>query len=109
MQISTRLKSVPVFYLTDAEMEDYLKEHQLPNEWDYFDPAKADDKRECGLHAAWGAQSHYFQGELRWSEYMSTSAAILHRLDRSYGIESQRGCEVIISITCSTLNRKPST
>jgi phosphoadenosine phosphosulfate reductase len=26
----------------------------LPNEWDYFDPAKADEKRECGLHASWG-------------------------------------------------------
>ena len=48
------LKVSPVFYLSDAEMEAYLKEHNLPNEWDYFDPAKADDKRECGLHAAWG-------------------------------------------------------
>jgi phosphoadenosine phosphosulfate reductase len=50
------LKISPVFYLSDIEMEEYLKEHQLPNEWDYFDPAKADDKRECGLHAAWGAK-----------------------------------------------------
>jgi phosphoadenosine phosphosulfate reductase len=33
------LKVSPVFYLS---------------EWDYFDPAKADEKRECGLHAAWG-------------------------------------------------------
>jgi len=48
------LKVSPVFYLSDAEMEAYLKEHNLPNEWDYFDPAEADDKRECGLHAAWG-------------------------------------------------------
>ena len=31
-------------------------EHNLPNEWDYFDPAKADEKRECGLHAAWGSK-----------------------------------------------------
>jgi phosphoadenosine phosphosulfate reductase len=51
------LKVSPVFYLSDADMEDYLKQHQLPNEWDYFDPAKADDKRECGLHAAWGGQA----------------------------------------------------
>jgi phosphoadenosine phosphosulfate reductase len=29
----------------------------LPNEWDYFDPAKADEKRECGLHAAWGGKA----------------------------------------------------
>jgi phosphoadenosine phosphosulfate reductase len=48
------LKISPVFYLSDTEMESYLSEHQLPNEWDYFDPAKADEKRECGLHAAWG-------------------------------------------------------
>lgn len=48
------LKISPVFYLTDEEMEAYLTEHKLPNEWDYFDPAKADEKRECGLHAAWG-------------------------------------------------------
>jgi len=50
------LKVSPVFYLSDADMEAYLQEHELPNEWDYFDPAKADDKRECGLHAAWGGK-----------------------------------------------------
>jgi phosphoadenosine phosphosulfate reductase len=50
------LKVSPVFYLSDADMEAYLQEHKLPNEWDYFDPAKADDKRECGLHAVWGGQ-----------------------------------------------------
>lgn len=48
------LKVSPLFHWTDAQMEAYLKEHHLPNEWDYFDPAKADDKRECGLHVAWG-------------------------------------------------------
>lgn len=48
------LKVSPVFHWTDAQMEAYLAEHGLPNEWDYFDPAKADEKRECGLHAAWG-------------------------------------------------------
>lgn len=51
------LKVSPVFHLTDAEMEAYLAEHNLPNEWDYFDPAKADEKRECGLHAAWGGKA----------------------------------------------------
>jgi phosphoadenosine phosphosulfate reductase len=51
------VKVNPVFYLSDDDMEVYLKEHDLPNEWDYFDPAKADDKRECGLHAAWGGQA----------------------------------------------------
>ncbi len=51
------LKVSPVFYWSDADMENYLKQHGLPNEWDYFDPAKADDKRECGLHAAWGGKA----------------------------------------------------
>ncbi len=50
------LKVSPLFYWDDAQLEDYLSEHNLPNEWDYFDPAKADAKRECGLHAAWGGK-----------------------------------------------------
>lgn len=49
------LKVSPFFHATDADLDRYLAEHDLPNEWDYFDPAKADEKRECGLHAAWGA------------------------------------------------------
>ncbi len=48
------LKVSPLFHFTDAELDAYLAQHGLPNEWDYFDPAKADEKRECGLHAAWG-------------------------------------------------------
>ncbi|SEN60917.1 phosphoadenosine phosphosulfate reductase family protein [Nitrosomonas marina] len=44
------IKLNPVFYWTDADMEAYLVQHDLPNEWDYFDPAKAEQKRECGLH-----------------------------------------------------------
>lgn len=55
------IKISPVFYWTDAEMEAYLKEHNLPNEWDYFDPAKADEKRECGLHVAWGQKAVAFE------------------------------------------------
>ncbi|HEX5400313.1 MAG TPA: phosphoadenosine phosphosulfate reductase family protein [Verrucomicrobiae bacterium] len=51
------LKVSPVFYWSDNDMENYLKQHHLPNEWDYFDPAKADDKRECGLHANWGGKA----------------------------------------------------
>ncbi len=48
------IKVSPLFYHSDADLEAYLAQHDLPNEWDYFDPAKADEKRECGLHAAWG-------------------------------------------------------
>ena len=51
------LKVSPFFHWSDAELDAYLAEHRLPNEWDYFDPAKADEKRECGLHAAWGKRA----------------------------------------------------
>jgi len=51
------LKVSPVFHWTDKDMHTYLTEHNLPNEWDYFDPAKADEKRECGLHASWGGKA----------------------------------------------------
>jgi len=51
------LKVSPVFPWTDKDMHEYLTAHNLPNEWDYFDPAKADEKRECGLHASWGGKA----------------------------------------------------
>lgn len=51
------LKISPFFYWSDADLDQYLATHELPNEWDYFDPAKADEKRECGLHAAWGGKA----------------------------------------------------
>ena len=51
------LKVSPLFHWSDADLEAYLAQHHLPNEWDYFDPAKADEKRECGLHAAWGGKA----------------------------------------------------
>ncbi len=51
------LKVSPVFPWTDKDMHTYLQQYDLPNEWDYFDPAKADEKRECGLHAAWGGKA----------------------------------------------------
>jgi len=50
------LKVSPLLHWTDAQMESYLDAHRLPNEWDYFDPAKADEKRECGLHVSWGGK-----------------------------------------------------
>lgn len=51
------LKVSPLFHKDDEDLEAYLAQHRLPNEWDYFDPAKADEKRECGLHAAWGRKA----------------------------------------------------
>ncbi len=44
------LKVAPVFYFTYAEMRNYLKKNNLPNEEDYYDPTKVLENRECGLH-----------------------------------------------------------
>jgi phosphoadenosine phosphosulfate reductase len=46
------LKVSPVFHWSSRQMNDYLKAHGLPNNFDYFDPTKAQDKRECGLHTS---------------------------------------------------------
>ena len=51
------LKVSPVLNWNDLQMNDYCEQHDLPVEWDYFDPAKADEKRECGLHASWGSKA----------------------------------------------------
>jgi phosphoadenosine phosphosulfate reductase len=45
------LKINPILDWTKAELEAYLAEHDLPNENTYYDPAKGDEKHECGLHA----------------------------------------------------------
>ncbi len=44
------LKVAPLFNWSEAEMDAYLEKYQLPNELDYFDPTKALETRECGLH-----------------------------------------------------------
>ena len=44
------LKVAPLFYKTDADLDVYLEENNLPNEFDYFDPTKVEESRECGLH-----------------------------------------------------------
>ena len=31
-----------------------MEENSLLNEYDYFDPTKVDEKRECGLHSKEG-------------------------------------------------------
>lgn len=45
------LKVSPFYYWSDADLDKYLEEHHLPNEFKYFDPTKALENRECGLHA----------------------------------------------------------
>ncbi|WP_028469380.1 phosphoadenosine phosphosulfate reductase family protein [Neptunomonas japonica] len=44
------IKVAPLFNWSEADLEAYLLEHNLPNEHDYFDPTKALETRECGLH-----------------------------------------------------------
>lgn len=44
------IKVAPLFNWTEADLDAYLAEHNLPNEHDYFDPTKALETRECGLH-----------------------------------------------------------
>ncbi|MCF7980378.1 MAG: phosphoadenosine phosphosulfate reductase family protein [Pseudomonadales bacterium] len=44
------IKVAPLLNWSEQEMDAYLAEYQLPNEPDYFDPTKAHETRECGLH-----------------------------------------------------------
>lgn len=44
------IKVAPVLNWSAKDMYEYLVKHNLPNNFDYFDPTKVEDKRECGLH-----------------------------------------------------------
>lgn len=44
------LKVSPFYNWSDTELNQYLEEHELPNEFTYFDPTKVESNRECGLH-----------------------------------------------------------
>ncbi len=44
------LKVSPFYHWSDEELDTYLEENQLPNEFKYFDPTKVESNRECGLH-----------------------------------------------------------
>lgn len=44
------LKVCPFFYWSDAELDTYLESHGLESESRYYDPTKALENRECGLH-----------------------------------------------------------
>ncbi|NLP58577.1 phosphoadenosine phosphosulfate reductase family protein [Lutibacter sp. B1] len=45
------LKVSPFYYWSDVELDEYLNQHNLPNEFVYFDPTKVLENRECGLHS----------------------------------------------------------
>ncbi len=44
------LKVCPILEWNEQELEDYIKDNNLPIEKNYFDPTKVLEKRECGLH-----------------------------------------------------------
>ncbi len=44
------LKVSPFYYYSDEAVLQYIKKHDLPVEFDYFDPVKALSTRECGIH-----------------------------------------------------------
>lgn len=44
------LKVSPFYYFSETEIQAYIQKHQLPIELDYYDPVKAFQNRECGIH-----------------------------------------------------------
>lgn len=44
------VKVSPFYNWTDEQLDVYLVEKKLPNEFVYFDPTKVESNRECGLH-----------------------------------------------------------
>jgi phosphoadenosine phosphosulfate reductase len=44
------LKVSPFYNWSDKDLDGYLVEKGLPNEFMYFDPTKVESNRECGLH-----------------------------------------------------------
>lgn len=44
------VKVSPFYNWSDEELDSYLEEKGLPNEFTYFDPTKVESNRECGLH-----------------------------------------------------------
>ncbi|NAY92326.1 phosphoadenosine phosphosulfate reductase family protein [Muricauda sp. JGD-17] len=44
------LKVSPFYYWSDEDLDEYLEAHDLPKNSTYFDPVKALETRECGIH-----------------------------------------------------------
>ncbi|PIB38528.1 phosphoadenosine phosphosulfate reductase family protein [Maribacter sp. 4G9] len=44
------LKVSPFYYWTDDDLDAYLEKYELPKNDLYFDPVKALETRECGIH-----------------------------------------------------------
>ena len=46
------IKVAPLLHWTSKDLHQYGEIHGLPNNFDYLDPTKGEDNRECGLHLA---------------------------------------------------------
>ena len=46
------IKVAPLLHWSSKDLHDYCVQHGLPNNFDYVDPTKGEDNRECGLHLA---------------------------------------------------------
>ncbi|MDX6747514.1 phosphoadenosine phosphosulfate reductase family protein [Polaribacter sp. PL03] len=44
------IKVSPFYHWSDEDLDTYLEQYNLPNEFTYFDPTKVESNRECGLH-----------------------------------------------------------
>lgn len=44
------IKVSPFYHWSDEDLDTYLAQYNLPNEFTYFDPTKVESNRECGLH-----------------------------------------------------------
>ena len=46
------IKVAPLLHWTSKDLYHYCELHGLPNNFDYVDPTKGEESRECGLHLA---------------------------------------------------------
>jgi phosphoadenosine phosphosulfate reductase len=46
------IKVAPLLHWSPKDLYAYCELHGLPNNFDYVDPTKGEDQRECGLHIA---------------------------------------------------------
>ena len=46
------IKVAPLLHWSSKDLYQYCEAHGLPNNFDYVDPTKGEDQRECGLHIA---------------------------------------------------------
>ncbi|MGI4777228.1 MAG: phosphoadenosine phosphosulfate reductase family protein [Janthinobacterium lividum] len=46
------IKVAPLLHWSSKDLHEYCQAHGLPNNFDYVDPTKGEDNRECGLHLA---------------------------------------------------------